>query len=61
MSYRVHRFPVSKEIDATALEQFLNGIEGDVISVIPNIVPKFHLMGATAGYDYLIIIEKTRD
>lgn len=58
MTYKIHRFNVSKEINELDLERYLNEIKGEVISVIPNIVPKFHMMGATAGYDYLLIVEK---
>lgn len=44
--------------DQSRLEQFLNGLEGEVVSIIPNIRPKFLLMGATAVLDFLYIIEK---
>lgn len=58
MKYKVHKFRVGKEINDVELHQFLENLHGDVVSIIPNIVPKFHLMGATGGYDYLIIVEK---
>ena len=58
MSYKVHRFEVGKRIDEMALERFLNELKGEIISIVPNIIPKFHMMGATARYDYLIIVEK---
>lgn len=60
MKFKVHKFQVGKEIDEENLERYLNGIQGEVISIIPNIIPKFHMMGATAGYDYLLVIEKIR-
>jgi len=59
MFYKVHKFHVGKRIDENELERYLNDISGEVISVFPNIVPKFQMMGATAGFDTLIIIEKT--
>lgn len=59
MYYKVHKFHVGKKLDENALEKYLDGIEGEVISVFPDIVPKFQMMGATAGYTNLIIIEKT--
>lgn len=59
MFYKVHKFHVGKKIDENELERYLNDISGEVISVFPNIVPKFQMMGATAGFDTLIIIEKT--
>lgn len=58
MSYKVHRFKVDQGIDELALERYLNELTGEVISIVPNIIPKFHMMGATAGYDYLIIVER---
>ena len=58
MTYKTYRFDVKNEIDGQALEQYLNLLEGEVISIVPNIIPKFHMMGATAGYDYLIIVVK---
>ena len=59
MTYKVNKFNIDQKIDATELERYLNDLKGDVISIIPNIKPKMHMMGATAGYDYLIIVEKT--
>ena len=60
MPYKVHRFNVDKAIDEAVLEKFLDGLSGEVISITPNIIPQFHMMGATAGIDYLIIVEKVR-
>ncbi len=54
--YRVHQFPLKKKIETEPLETYLNGLEGRVIAVIPNIVPRMHPMGATARYDYLVVI-----
>lgn len=59
MFYKVHKFYIGNKIDESELERYLNDIDGEIISVFPNIVPKFRMMGATAGYDTLIIIEKT--
>ncbi len=61
MSYRVHKFQVGNEIDEMDLERYLNELKGEVVSIIPNIIPKFHMMGATAGYDYLLIVEKEKE
>lgn len=57
--YKVHEFKIQNTIEPMALEAFLNTLTGEVISIVPNIIPKFHLMGATAGYSCLLIIEKT--
>lgn len=59
MAYKVHKYRVGKNIDEMELERYLNELNGEIISIIPNIVPRMHLMGATARYDYLIIVEKT--
>ena len=58
MKYRVHRLDVNKDNMQTELEQFLNRLNGEVISVLPNVRPTFQLMGATAKVDYLLIVEK---
>ena len=58
MNYRVHRLEVNRSNMQERLETFLNGLNGQVISVLPNVKPTFQLMGATAKIDYLLIIEK---
>ena len=61
MKYRVHRFEIEMEKDQTRLEQFLNGLEGEVISMIPNIASTSlsQIYGAARKIDFLFIIEKT--
>jgi hypothetical protein len=59
MKYRVHRIEVNRKDMQEKLEQFLNTLHGDVISVLPNVRPTFQLMGATAKVDFLLIVEKT--
>ena len=59
MKYRVHRIEVNRKNMQEKLEQFLNTLHGDVISVIPNVRPTFQLMGATSKVDFLLIVEKT--
>lgn len=61
MTYKTYRFEIKDKIDERALEQYLNLLNGEVISIIPNVIPKFHLMGATAGYDYLVIVVKVME
>lgn len=60
MKYRVHRIDVDKNTMQDKLEQFLNKLNGEVISVFPNVKPTFQLMGATSKVDYLIVVEKIR-
>ena len=58
MSYKVHRVDVNKENIKERLEQFLNTLDGEIISVIPNVRPTFQLMGAPAKLASLFIVEK---
>ena len=60
MKYKVHFFKISGENDVYELEQFLNNLDGEVISIIPKIkklsLPQIY--GITARVDYLLIVEK---
>lgn len=58
MQYRVHRIEVKSDNMQEKLEQFLNKLEGEVISVLPNVRPTFQGMGATAKINFLLIVEK---
>ena len=58
MKYKVHRIDVESDNMQEKLEQFLNSLDGEVISVIPDIRPTFQGMGATAKIDFLQIVEK---
>ncbi|MEW6411876.1 MAG: hypothetical protein AB1483_05315 [Candidatus Zixiibacteriota bacterium] len=58
MSYKVHRLNIKLEKEQDKLEQFLNGLKGEVVSIIPNVRPTFQGMGGTAKIDFLLIIEK---
>lgn len=57
MKYRVHRIEVKSENMQEKLEQYLNKLDGEVVSIIPNVRPTFQLMGATAKIDYILIVE----
>lgn len=58
MKYKVHRIDVNKDNMQDRLESFLNKLDGEVISVIPNVRPIFQGMGATSKIDYLLFVEK---
>ncbi len=60
MKYRVHRIEVKSDNMQEKLEQLLNKLEGEVISVLPNVRPTFQGMGATAKIDFLLIVEKVK-
>jgi len=50
------------ENDQNKLEQFLNNLEGEVVSIIPNIKKTsfFQIYGLTGKIDFLLIIEKMK-
>ncbi len=60
MKYKVHRLEVKMENDQDKLEQFLNKLEGDVVSIIPNIkrTSFFQIYGLTDKINFLLVIEK---
>ena len=51
--YRVHRFSLRMTDDQSKLEQFLNNLEGEIISIVPNVTwfPKVQVY-------FLPIVEK---
>ncbi|MCF7934389.1 MAG: hypothetical protein K9L73_06315 [Spirochaetia bacterium] len=56
MKYRVHHLDVSTHNMQERLEIFLNDLEGEIISIFPNVHPTLQLMGATAMVDFLLIV-----
>ena len=58
--YRVHRLEVKGEDIYTKLEDFLNSLGGEVISIIPNIKKSSlsQRYGVTEKVDFLLIVEK---
>lgn len=53
MKYRVHRFSIRMTSDQQKLEKFLNSLEGEVVSIIPNVTP------VPATYvNFLLVVEK---
>ena len=61
MKYRVHKFEIEMENDQLRLEEFINSLRGEVISIIPNNkkVTLAQIYGVTRKLDFLFIIEKT--
>jgi len=57
MKYRVHRFDIRMTSDQNKLEQFLNSLEGEVISIFPNVTLGFPWAHRV---DFLFIVEKLR-
>lgn len=58
MKYKVHHFEIKMDQDQMKLEQFLNSLTGEVVSIVPNVTPIFRPMGATAKVNFLFIVEK---
>ena len=55
MKYKVHRVEVKRNNMQERLEQYINNLEGEVVSVIPDVRPTFQGMGATAKIDFLLV------
>jgi len=60
LKYKVHRFQINMNKDQTKLEEFLNSLRGEIVTVIPNVKPTFMLLGGTAKVDFLLIVEKLK-
>jgi hypothetical protein len=60
MKYKVHHFEINMVEDQFKLEQFLNNLKGEVVSIVPNIgrTTLFQIYGVTRKIDFLMIIEK---
>lgn len=60
MKYKVHRVEVKSENIQEKLELFINNLDGEIVSIIPNVRPTFQLMGATAKIDFILVVEKKK-
>ena len=60
MKYKVHRFELNMKHDSNSLEQFLNSLAGEIVSIIPNIknTSLAQIYGLSRKVDFLLIIEK---
>jgi len=60
MEYKVHRMEINLEKDQAKLEQFLNNLRGEVISIIPNIAKTslLQIYGTTRKINFILIVEK---
>lgn len=59
MKYKVHHFPISMKKDRERLEAYLNSLEGEVVSIIPNLekTTLAQIYGHAEKIDFLLIIE----
>jgi len=60
LKYRVHRFDVKMSQDQERLEEFLNRLEGELVTIIPNVRPHFTMGGMGSKVSFLFIVEKLR-
>jgi len=56
MAYRVHRLDIRLGSGRSRLEQFLNGLKGEVVAIIPNVVTRAFWL---TRVDFVLVIEKT--
>jgi len=55
MTYKVHRFDIRMTTDQGKLKQFLNGLKGEVVAVVPNVTVSFMWAHRV---DFVLIVEK---
>jgi len=58
MKYKVHQFSIRMRKDKDSLEQFLNSLKGEVISIVPNVTFGFFFVPVV---DFLLITEKIEE
>lgn len=63
MKYKVHRFNIHMEDNPLKLEDFLNSLKGEIVSVIPNNrkTTLAQIYGVSRKIDFLLIIERNED
>ncbi|MBP2681640.1 MAG: hypothetical protein H6Q78_1503 [Candidatus Krumholzibacteriota bacterium] len=55
MTYKVHRFDIRMTTDQSKLEQFLNGLKGEVVAIVPNVAVSFMWAHRV---DFVLVVEK---
>ena len=55
MAYKVHRFDIRMTTDQTKLEQFLSGLKGEVVAIVPNVTVSFMWAHRV---DFVLVVEK---
>ena len=61
MKYKVHQLNIEMRRGKEKLEEFLNNLNGEVVSVIPNYADTSltQIFGVSRKIDFLLIVEKT--
>ena len=62
MPYKIHRFDITMETDQYKLEDFLNSLKGEIVSIIPNNkkITLAQIYGVSRKIDFLLIIERIK-
>ena len=62
MKYKVHRLEINLESNPGQLETFLNNLEGDVVSIIPNNKKMSigQIYGISRKINFLLVVERKR-
>ena len=55
MKYKVHHFEINMNRDQVRFEQFLNGLKGEVVAIIPNVTLSFLWVHRI---NFLLVVEK---
>ena len=60
MKYKTHKLEFNMNTDQHRLDQFLNSLKGEVVSIIPNSksISLLQIYGVTRKIDFLLITEK---
>ena len=56
MKYKVHRFDLNMSKDQENLERYINSLEGEIVSIIPNVT--FIPVLLASKVNFLFIVEK---
>ena len=55
MNYKVHRFNLNMSANQRELEQFLNSLKGEIVTIIPNVQIWFFWIHRV---NFVLIVEK---
>lgn len=60
MKYKTHKLEFNMSTDQQRLDQFLNSLKGEIVSIIPNNknISLLQIYGITRKIDFLLITEK---
>ena len=58
--YRVHESRIRMSRDQGRFEESLNSLEGEVVSIVPSVVPRWTFGGVGAGANFVYVVGKTQ-